>query len=55
MNENEALRTIDEYMIHKSLGASGSKIVFEEFMTGEEMSIFLSLMETILAINGQRL
>jgi len=40
LNEKEALHTLQDYMIDNTLGKSGNKIVIEEFMTGEEMSVF---------------
>jgi len=37
----DALKTIDEIMVDKAFGGSGDTIVIEEFMTGEEASIFV--------------
>ncbi len=37
----DALKTIDEIMIDKAFGDSGDTVVIEEFMTGEEASIFV--------------
>ncbi len=39
-DKNEALQTLDDFFIKKKLGQAGEKIVIEEFMPGEEMSIF---------------
>ena len=38
-NEEEALAAIKELMIDKAFGASGNKVVAEEFMTGKEVSV----------------
>lgn len=38
-NEQEALKTINEMMSDKCFGDAGSKIVFEEFLTGIEASV----------------
>lgn len=40
LNEKEALHTLKEYMLDKTLGEAGTKIVIEKFMPGEEMSVF---------------
>ncbi len=39
-SRDEALRVIDEMMEKKIFGAAGERIVIEEFMTGEEASVF---------------
>ena len=39
-DEAEALETLKEYMVDLSLGDAGKKIIIEEFMPGEEMSVF---------------
>lgn len=38
-DEKEALAAIDQIMIDKQFGASGDKIVLEEFLTGTEASV----------------
>lgn len=40
-SEIEALHVIDEMMGQKMFGEAGEKIVIEEFMTGEEASVFV--------------
>jgi len=37
--ENEAIRAIEDMMIHQSFQESGNKIVIEEFLEGEEVSL----------------
>ncbi len=37
---NEANQTIENFFIHKIFGSSGDKLIIEEFLTGEEASIF---------------
>ena len=39
MTEAEALAAVDEIMEGEAFGAAGSRVVIEEFMTGEEVSI----------------
>lgn len=39
-DENEALDTLKDYMVNGILGEAGKKIVIEQFMPGEEMSVF---------------
>lgn len=39
-NEKEALDTLNDYMVKGTLGEAGKKVVIEEFMPGEEMSVF---------------
>ena len=39
MNEAEAMAAVKELMIDKAFGASGNKVVAEEFMTGKEVSV----------------
>jgi phosphoribosylamine--glycine ligase len=39
-DEADALETLNEYMVQGTLGDAGKKIVIEEFMPGEEMSVF---------------
>lgn len=36
----ESLKTLDQMMISRTFGSAGDKVVIEEFMTGEEASIF---------------
>ena len=38
--EDEALKAIDDMMIHSAFGSAGTQIVIEEFLTGEEASFF---------------
>lgn len=38
--EEEALKAIDDMMIHSAFGSAGTQIVIEEFLTGEEASFF---------------
>lgn len=38
--EEEAIQAIDSMMIHSTFGSAGTKIVIEEFLTGEEASFF---------------
>ena len=38
-NEAEAMEAVKELMIDKAFGASGNKVVAEEFMTGKEVSV----------------
>jgi phosphoribosylamine--glycine ligase len=40
VNKDEALATLEDFMVNKIFGDAGSTVVFEEFMTGEEMSLF---------------
>lgn len=42
-DEKEALAAIDQIMIDKQFGASGDKIVLEEFLTGTEASVLCFL------------
>ncbi len=42
-DEEEALSAIDQIMVHKDFGASGDKIVLEEFLTGTEASVLCFL------------
>ncbi len=39
-SRDDALRAIDEMMVQKMFGSAGERIVIEEFMTGEEASVF---------------
>ena len=39
MDVDTALRAIDEAMVQRAFGSAGSRVVVEEFMTGEEASI----------------
>ncbi len=39
-NFPEVSSAIEEVFVHKVFGASGEKIIVEEFMKGEELSIF---------------
>ncbi|MGH8103580.1 MAG: phosphoribosylamine--glycine ligase [bacterium] len=39
-SQAECRRTIDDLMVHKSLGEAGRRIVMEEFLQGEEGSFF---------------
>lgn len=39
-NQNEADKAVDEIFVNNIFGESGSKIIIEEFMQGEEASIF---------------
>ncbi len=38
-NEAEAMEAVKELMVDKAFGASGNKVVAEEFMTGKEVSV----------------
>ncbi len=38
-NEEEAVEAVKELMVDKAFGASGNKVVLEEFMTGPEVSV----------------
>ncbi len=38
--KDEALNAVDEIFLDKIFGSSGDKLIIEEFMTGEEVSIF---------------
>lgn len=40
-NEKDALDVIDEIFVNKKFGSSGDKILFEEFLMGEEFSLFV--------------
>ncbi len=40
-NHNEAVKTIELYFLQKIFGSAGEKIVIEEFLKGEEASIFV--------------
>lgn len=42
-DEEEALAAINQIMVHKDFGASGDKIVLEEFLTGTEASVLCFL------------
>ncbi|MBS4027310.1 MAG: phosphoribosylamine--glycine ligase [Ignavibacteriales bacterium] len=47
-NEKEAITTIEDFLVRKTLGDSGNEIVIEEFLEGEEISILaLSDGETV--------
>ncbi len=37
---DEAIKTIDLYFVKKIFGSAGDKVVIEEFLTGEEVSVF---------------
>jgi len=39
-NQNSALKILDEIFVQKKFGEAGSKIVIEEFLEGEEFSVF---------------
>lgn len=39
-DQNSALKILDEIFIHKKFGRAGTKIVVEEFLEGEEFSVF---------------
>ncbi len=39
-NENSAINGLDELLLQKKFGSAGDKIIIEEFLTGEETSIF---------------
>jgi phosphoribosylamine--glycine ligase len=39
-NKNEALETLDEIFLKKIFGSAGDKIIIEDFLKGEEASIF---------------
>ncbi len=39
--QEEAERTLDQFMRQKTLGAAGERVVIEEYLTGEEMSFIL--------------
>lgn len=39
-DENDAIETLNDYMVKGTLGEAGKKVVIEEFMPGEEMSVF---------------
>jgi phosphoribosylamine---glycine ligase len=39
-NREEAAEAIDALMVKRQFGAAGDSVIFEEFMTGEEMSLF---------------
>jgi len=39
-DRDEALRAIEEVMVDRTFGDAGSRVVFEEFLEGEEMSVF---------------
>ena len=40
MTNEEAFKAVDDMMIHSTFGSAGTKIVVEEFLTGEEASFF---------------
>lgn len=40
-NEHEAFETLEAYFKDRSLGDSGKRIVIEEFLEGEELSVFI--------------
>jgi phosphoribosylamine--glycine ligase len=40
-NRNEYERTVDEILVQHKLGEAGKKIVVEEFLTGQEASVFV--------------
>ncbi len=40
-SQEEAERTLDQFMRQKTLGAAGERVVIEEYLTGEEMSFIL--------------
>lgn len=40
-NEKDALDVIDEIFVNKKFGSSGDKILIEEFLEGEEFSVFV--------------
>lgn len=40
-NKNEYEKTVDEILVQHKLGEAGKKIVVEEFLTGQEASIFV--------------
>ena len=37
--KDQAIETVNQYMIHKILGKSGESIIIEDYMIGEEMSL----------------
>jgi len=39
-NREEAARAIEELMVAKTFGAAGERVIFEEYLEGEEMSVF---------------
>lgn len=39
-DESEARAAIDEILVQRRFGAAGARVVFEEFLEGEEMSVF---------------
>ncbi len=39
-NEQEASEAIDALMVTRQFGEAGDRVIFEEFMTGEEVSVF---------------
>jgi phosphoribosylamine--glycine ligase len=54
-NEQEATKAIDEIMMQKKFGASGDKIVLEEFLTGTEASMLCFVDgETIIPMESAR-
>ncbi len=39
-DRQEAARAIDDLMVAKTFGAAGERVIFEEYLEGEEMSVF---------------
>lgn len=40
-NQEEALQTIEDYLIKEKLGGAGKQVVIEEFLDGPELSVFI--------------
>jgi phosphoribosylamine---glycine ligase len=40
-NRDEALKAIDDFMVKKTLGLAGNRIIVEEYLSGKEMSTFV--------------